>query len=266
MAAYRRFERNPAGRDFVVGDVHGMFGALRALLARAGFDEERDRLFSVGDLIDRGPGSREALDWLRRPWLHAVRGNHEQFLLDSGDPRVLDVWVYGNGGEWWLECGPAEREAFREACAALPIALEVETSGGRVGVVHADAPRSNSWPDFVERLERGDARAIQHALWSRERISGARRRAGPVRRLLGAAAGAGREERVLGVDLVLCGHTPLVYCGDGPMPPFVEVGNVRFIDTAAVYAERVEDARLTMVEIEPECGRVQAVATAAWAA
>lgn len=261
---YRRFDRNPAGRDFVVGDIHGMFDALGALLERAGFDEGRDRLFSVGDLIDRGPGSREAVDWLRLPWLHAVRGNHEQFLLDSGDPRVLGVWVNGNGGEWWLECGPAEREAFREACAALPIALEVETSSGRVGVVHADAPRSNSWPDFVERLERGDPRAIQHALWSRERIFGARRRAGPMRRVLGAVTGADAAERVLGVDLVICGHTPLSYCGDGPMPAFVEVGNVRFIDTGAAYAQRgVDDARLTMVEIEPECGRVQAVATAA---
>ena len=90
---FRRFARNAAGRDFVVGDIHGMFPALRELLARAGFDEECDRLFSVGDLIDRGPRSREALEWLAQPWFHAVRGNHEQLLLDSDDrvhPGPLD--------------------------------------------------------------------------------------------------------------------------------------------------------------------------------
>ena len=61
---WRRYPRNRTGRDFVVGDVHGMFSALRELLAVAGFDDRRDRLFSVGDLIDRGPDSRGSLDWL----------------------------------------------------------------------------------------------------------------------------------------------------------------------------------------------------------
>ena len=130
---FRRFARNAAGRDFVVGDIHGMFPALRQLLARVAFDEECDRLFSVGDLIDRGPHSREALEWFAKPWFHAVRGNHEQFLLDSDDRPTRELWIRYNGGDWWLECGPAERKAFREACAALPIAIEIDATQGRVG-------------------------------------------------------------------------------------------------------------------------------------
>ena len=231
---YRRFAGNPAGRDFVVGDVHGMFPALRELMARSRFDEERDRLFSVGDLIDRGPRSREALDWLAKPWFHAVRGNHEQLLLDSDDPDTLDLWVRHNGGAWWLDCGPAEREAFRQACAELPIAIEIAASRGRVGVVHADAPRSNSWTEFLSRLESEDERAVEHALWSRERVAG---------RLGG---------RVSGVDLVVCGHTPTTRV--------VEVENVRFIDTGAVYRQ-FAGARLTMIEIEPGWGRETSVPT-----
>ena len=222
---FRRFARNPAGRDYVVGDIHGMFPALRVLLAKVEFDEERDRLFSVGDLVDRGPRSREALEWLEKPWFHAVRGNHEQFLLDSDHPPTRDIWIGYNGGGWWLECGPDERESFREACAALPIAIEIDTSGGKVGVVHADAPRSNSWSDFLSRLEARDERTVEHALWSRERVA------------------AGASGTVTGVDLVLCGHTPTTRV--------VTAGNVRFIDTGAVYRQYL-DARLTMVEIEPE--------------
>lgn len=231
---YRRFARNPAGRDFVVGDVHGMFPALGELLALARFDEERDRLFSVGDLIDRGPRSRDALDWLAKPWLHAVRGNHEQLLLDSDDPATRNLWVRHNGGAWWLDCGPAERAAFREACAALPIAIEIAASRGRVGVVHADAPRSNSWVDFLSRLESQDERAVEHALWSRERVAG-------------ESAG-----RVSGVDLVVCGHTPTTR--------IVEAENVRFIDTGAVYRQ-FAGARLTMIEVEPGWGRATSVPT-----
>lgn len=231
---YRRFARNPTGRDFVVGDVHGMFSALRELLAQSRFDERCDRLFSVGDLIDRGPSSREALDWLAKPWFHAVRGNHEQLLLDSGDPATRDLWIRHNGGGWWLDCGPAEREAFREACADLPIAIEIAASQGRVGVVHADAPRSNSWTDFLSRLESWDERSVEHALWSRERVA------------------AGSYGRVSGVDLVLCGHTPTTR--------IVEVENVRFIDTGAVYGQ-FASARLTMVEIEPKWCRAVSVST-----
>lgn len=231
---YRRFARNPVGRDFVVGDVHGMFPALRELLALARFDEERDRLFSVGDLIDRGPDSRGALDWLAKPWLHAVRGNHEQLLLDSDDPSVRDLWVRHNGGRWWLDCGPAERAAFRMACADLPIAIEIAASWGKVGVVHADAPRSNSWTDFLSRLDMQDERAVEHALWSRERVAGR------------------TPGRVSGIDLVVCGHTPTTR--------IVEAENVRFIDTGAVYRQ-FAGARLTMIEIEPGRGRATSVPT-----
>ena len=231
---YRHHARNAVGRDFVVGDIHGMFPALRDLLALAEFDEGRDRLFSVGDLIDRGPCSREAIDWLSRPWFHAVRGNHEQFLLDSDDQSTRDLWIRYNGGGWWLECGPAERAAFREACAALPIAIEIDTSHGRVGVVHADAPRSDSWPGFLAGLKAWNEETVEHAIWSRERI------------------GSGRSERVSGVDIVFCGHTPV--------SRIVELGNVRFIDTGAVYTQ-FAGARLTMVEIEPRCCRPLSVPT-----
>ena len=70
MASKRRMthvvERNGAtgGRDWVVGDVHGCFTTLREALLAIDFEHGRDRLFSVGDLIDRGPNSIEALEWL----------------------------------------------------------------------------------------------------------------------------------------------------------------------------------------------------------
>lgn len=52
------------GRDFVVGDVHGEFPTLESLLAQVGFAPERDRLFALGDLVDRGPRSTDALAWM----------------------------------------------------------------------------------------------------------------------------------------------------------------------------------------------------------
>ena len=54
-------ERNRRGRDFVVGDIHGHFETMRHALAELKIDE-RDRVFSLGDLVDRGPDSFQAKD------------------------------------------------------------------------------------------------------------------------------------------------------------------------------------------------------------
>lgn len=82
--------RNEIGRDFVVGDIHGCFDALRYAMFGVVFDESKDRLFSVGDLVDRGNQSEESIDWIAQPWFHAVRGNHEEMAIG---------WSHG---EWQL--------------------------------------------------------------------------------------------------------------------------------------------------------------------
>ena len=77
-----RFERNRSGRDFVAGDIHGCVRTLEHLLVEVDFQPDSDRLFSVGDLIDRGPHSREAIDWLVEGRIHAANmGNHENALV-----------------------------------------------------------------------------------------------------------------------------------------------------------------------------------------
>ncbi|MGH8462894.1 MAG: metallophosphoesterase, partial [Pseudomonas sp.] len=55
MSRIERFAANHQGRDYAVGDIHGHFQRVWAQLMRAGFDPKVDRLFSVGDLVDRGP-------------------------------------------------------------------------------------------------------------------------------------------------------------------------------------------------------------------
>ena len=223
-----RFGANARGRDFVVGDVHGMFTALRALLDGVSFDAEQDRLFSVGDLVDRGPESHEALEWLGRPWFFACRGNHEQFVLDSGNPEQYELWINHNGGEWWLDLDRNQRDRFLVAIGRMPLAMEVDTGAGCVGIVHADVPPLMSWDAFMKSLEDGDQDAMFYAMWSRNRIAG----------VVSSLPVRGRVERVS------CGHTPTRQT--------VMVDNVHYIDTGAVYcSEGYEDARLTLVEIQP---------------
>ncbi|MDX1513737.1 MAG: metallophosphoesterase [Gammaproteobacteria bacterium] len=224
-----RFSKNQAGRDFVVGDIHGMFGHLQSLLEEIGFDAAKDRLFSVGDLVDRGPDSAQALEWMAHPWFFAVRGNHEQFVLDSENESQLSLWINHNGGGWWLDIGDSEREEFRRTFARMPLAMEVETDTGQVGIVHADVPPFITWERFLSLLEARDRETIFYAIWSRNRISG-----------------QGSSKAVSGtVDRIYCGHTPT--------RTSVQIANVFYIDTGAVYAlDGYAEAKLTLVEISPE--------------
>jgi bis(5'-nucleosyl)-tetraphosphatase (symmetrical) len=68
---------------FAIGDVHGCFETLRALLGRIGFSPRRDQLWMVGDLVNRGPRSLEVLRWAAEMGdrLVVVLGNHDLYLL-----------------------------------------------------------------------------------------------------------------------------------------------------------------------------------------
>jgi hypothetical protein len=79
-----------AARTLVVGDIHGCFDELIALIAAAGLSET-DRIVSVGDLIDRGPKPWEVVEFFRaRPATrYAVRGNHEwKHISHAGKPDI----------------------------------------------------------------------------------------------------------------------------------------------------------------------------------
>ena len=236
--------QNEIGRDFVVGDIHGMFPALEAALRKLEFLEGVDRLFSVGDLMDRGPCSSAANQWIREfPWFNAIRGNHDQMLLDAlrGPAAmragVMELWLYYNGGEWWLQTDEQLRSQLTAAVAGLPLAAEVECECGRVGIVHADVPPDRDWPTFLDALCRGIREDAAYALWSRFRL----------RDFLSGAL-CSNDLAVAGVDLAVSGHVPL-------RSP-IHAANRWWIDTGAAYSGRLADPKFTLLQINPGEPRV----------
>jgi serine/threonine protein phosphatase 1 len=201
----QQLPRNELGRDFVVGDIHGCFDRLRALKDRAQFNEATDRLLTVGDLVDRGPDSLAALAWLDRPWFFSTRGNHEQMAINFAAGHNHAFQYERNGGRWFVNLSDGEQQSIARRFEELPLAIEVPTPHGRIGLVHAEVP-GNRWGELAS-----DASHIQNcALWSRDRID------------------TRDEAAVEGIDLVIVGHTPVD-------PAFMGLGNVLYIDTGAVF-------------------------------
>jgi serine/threonine protein phosphatase 1 len=91
-------------RTFVIGDIHGDIDALFKLLACLPTLATDDTLVFLGDYIDRGPKSKEVVDYVRtlpnntKAKVVALRGNHEDAwlrVLERGWPEF--VLPPGNG-------------------------------------------------------------------------------------------------------------------------------------------------------------------------
>lgn len=138
------YPANEKGRDFVCGDLHGAYQRFQEMLVGLEFDFERDRMFSVGDLVDRGPESVECLRPLYEPWFHAVKGNHEQMMYDN----LFDVGFSGpfwmrNGGDWihdyTVSTDVLEIRSLAKIAGELPVVMTVQLGGGKqFHVIHAE--------------------------------------------------------------------------------------------------------------------------------
>lgn len=141
MQQHRFFTRNRSGRDFVIGDLHGDYAKLDEALQKQGFDPGSDRLFALGDLIDRGPASARLVGLLHEPWFSSVLGNHELMLLEGlADPSSAELHRI-NGGDWFYRLGASEQQGIAATLLEnLALAFTIETQWGTMGAIHATAP------------------------------------------------------------------------------------------------------------------------------
>lgn len=207
---YQRIDGNLWHAIYIVGDLHGCLKPFAQALREAHFNPWQDLVISVGDLIDRGENSPGCLALTERPWFRCVLGNHEAMALEALESGDYALW-YLNGGRWFAALGGAMRKRVETQLRRLqqfPLIIELQTAGQRIIIAHADYPADDyAWQQPVRKMR---------VLWDRERLS----------RCMN-----GHEERIGGADAFYFGHTPLNAC--------FESGNLHYIDTGAVFGNRL---------------------------
>lgn len=219
--------RDFKGRIFFVSDLHGCYDLLHFKLKEVGFDSTRDLLFCGGDWTDRGPDSKYVLDYLHEPWVHSVQANHEAMFIEAHRsgwaPWNRSVkTLKAHGGEWCWHLSKEEGDAICEMFESLPIAIEILLPwGGKAGIIHAEVPYDDwdQWLNITSAEYYWNAEAV--AQWARTKYD------------------RSDEEKIKGVDFVLCGHTPT---DSGEIE---KLGNQIFTDAGSFFRDQINFIEVT---------------------
>jgi len=129
-------------RIYAIGDIHGRYDLLRALLDRIGEHSEALppaqslHIVFLGDLVDRGPDSAKVVEFLydleqRTDQVIVLMGNHEEAMVQSidGDASVLQRWLGVGGAETLQSYGlrlPSQRDDWRQYIRYLQSSLPAQ--------------------------------------------------------------------------------------------------------------------------------------------
>lgn len=205
------FKKNNKGKDYIVSDIHGSFNELLKLLDKVSFDKKKDRLFSVGDTVDRGPQSTDVLKFIKEKWFINVKGNHEAMWIAQKKytPEQNKSFLEKSSYSWYKDFEEDEKNDFYTAIKFLPLAISVETESGNVIIVHADLPTA-TWKDYEKQMKSVNQKLIQKTMRSGERITNF-------------------NQIVPDVRAIICGHMTV----ESPK----KYGNFYLIDTGGGYKE-----------------------------
>lgn len=183
---------------YAIGDIQGCFDEFQALLRRIRFDPQHDRLWLVGDLVNRGPRSLDVLRYVRALGDRAVvvLGNHDLHLvaqfegfertrtddtfhdvLHAPDARELVDWLRHRpmmhaGGDWaMVHAGLLPQWSVNRA---LELACEVERAlrgpDYREFFAHMYGSRPDRWDEALAGWDR--LRVIVNAMTRMRFVNG----------------------------------------------------------------------------------------------
>jgi len=111
-----------SSRKIIIGDIHGCYDELQDLLELVRYKSGHDQIYSVGDVIRKGPSSLECLRFLKKESAQIVMGNHDLYFLRAtqGNAKMsMDIQ------ELQKEMGD-ELEAWTNYISSFPAFLNLE--------------------------------------------------------------------------------------------------------------------------------------------
>ena len=109
---------------WVIADIHGCAKTLKALIEEMIKPSKHDWLYFLGDYIDRGPGSKEVIDYLMHLQyedynIRLLMGNHEDYLVKSYEEEINLKSLFGlkyknrKKKEWLFHGGKETMDSFK---------------------------------------------------------------------------------------------------------------------------------------------------------
>ena len=157
------------GNIYVISDLHGQGKAFYAMLEKIHFSQE-DKLYILGDVVDRGPEGISLLEYIRRQEnIEMILGNHEDMMLKSckypTDQMWMSTWMFNGGGTTLsgLRMLPKEdRLACLDYERNLPLYRTISVEGVDYLFIHAGLPlKEGSMEEICQDIDE------EEALWIR---------------------------------------------------------------------------------------------------
>ncbi len=215
--------------NYVMSDIHGHKKRFESILSQINLQPE-DRLYILGDVIDRNP---EGLSILYRlmgmPNVTMLPGNHERMMLDvlanPSDPYLREMW-YRNGGRvthyQWRGIPTSLRQKMIRYLNRLPVNVDLRIGDKDYLLVHG-APEV-CWSEDPEYYDN----SATYAVWKRLEP----------------------DKKYVDGKTIIFGHTPTMYYQDGS-PARIWYGDGMIgIDCGAAYPSgrlaclRLEDGKV----------------------
>jgi serine/threonine protein phosphatase 1 len=89
----------------VIGDIHGCYFTLRELFDKVKGKYPSIKVYSVGDLVDRGNFSYEVIEFIKSQGIRFTPGNHDYmfyYYIKQLHNKMAEAWLY-NGYEKTIE-------------------------------------------------------------------------------------------------------------------------------------------------------------------
>lgn len=120
-----------------MSDIHGKYNLFLKMLDKIKFSE-KDELYIIGDIIDRGENSLEMIDYvMTHKNIHLIMGNHEYMLLESSyfDFHTIvpetRLWFRNGGDKTFFqlrECSKEKVDKIVDFLSKLPIKVELSVN------------------------------------------------------------------------------------------------------------------------------------------